>query len=614
VHIALFKKVKHMKTNISIKKIGLIVGILLIGIVLGKFIFQSSGSGSPTEENINTEQADNTIWTCSMHPQIRMPEPGNCPICGMELIPADNGGNENEMNPDELQMTEAAVRLADIETSIVKKQSPVKKVYLLGKVKPDERQIYSQTSHIPGRIEKLYINFTGEKVSKGQRLASIYSPELITAQKELFEVMKDTLTGRFLLEAARNKLRYWKFTDEQINKLEKSGELQTEVDILSDYNGYVFKRHVSLGDHVMEGMPLFQIVDLSNVWVMFEAYETDLPWMKLGDEVSITLQSVPGKTYKGKISYIDPFINPNTRIANVRVSLTNRNFILKPDMFANGIIDARLPVNNDVLLIPKSAALWTGKRAVVYIKVPGREDPTFVYREIVLGAEMGDFYVVESGLEEGEEIATNGVFRIDAAAQLAGKPSMMNPEGGKVSLGGHAGMDMGGDKGGNNGDMKDMPEKDEESLNKEDVPQAFKKQLGEIANAYLEIKDALTNDDEKLGALTDKMEKALENTDMKLLTKNEQHMVWMSAQKTMLSDLEKFQSKKDIEEKRKVFAFLSNDLINTLQVMGLDMGSKSLYIEYCPMVDAFWLSLEKEIRNPYYGEKMIKCGEVKGTL
>jgi Cu(I)/Ag(I) efflux system membrane fusion protein len=412
--------------NILKNKWILLILVLILGIVIGKFM--GGGSSSATEDESQSENVteEKVIWTCSMHPQIQQDEFGLCPLCAMDLIPLDNSMSGEESVPDEVSMSDAAMKLAAIQTYVVKKEKPQKEIRLLGKIKADERLMYSQAAHFPGRIENLFVNFTGEKVVKGQKLATIYSAELITAQKELFEVLKDKSTNPSLVEASRNKLKQWKFTDEQIAAIEKSGEIKKEVDILSNHSGYVMMRMAAKGDYVKEGQILFDITDLSKVWVLFEAYENDLPWIKKGDQLTIDLKSVPGKPYKGKITFIDPFINPKTRVAYVRVELPNNKGLLKPDMFANGIITSKLPIKEDVILIPKSAVLWTGKRGVVYVKIPERKHNSFIYREVVLGEDAGDFYVIKKGLEEGEEIATNGVFKIDAAAQLAGKKSMMN--------------------------------------------------------------------------------------------------------------------------------------------------------------------------------------------
>jgi len=431
---------KNIKQNIKI-----IVPAFIIGILLGWAIFGGSDSAKVHNHEEHTE-AEETIWTCSMHPQIKQNNPGLCPICAMDLVPLETGSVEGaHVDPNEIQMTESALALASIQTTIVKKGIPENDVQLLGKVKADERNVSELTARFGGRIEKLFINYTGQKVTNGEKLGTIYSPELITAQKELLEALKYKTSNPSFYKASRAKLKLWDLTEQQIDAIETRGETKTFFDIQSPISGTVTKRHVSIGDYVKEGSPLFEVINLSKVWVLFDAYESDLPWIKKGDDIEFTLQSVPGKQFNGKVTFIDPFIDAQTRVAQVRVELRNPEGQLKPEMFANGILKSNTAQNTNELLIPKSAILWTGKRAVVYVKVPGRETASFIYREITLGAEAGNFYIVANGLSEGEEIATNGVFKIDAAAQLAGKSSMMNPNGGQVSTGhNHGEMTMKG--------------------------------------------------------------------------------------------------------------------------------------------------------------------------
>ncbi|NQX96980.1 MAG: efflux RND transporter periplasmic adaptor subunit [Flavobacteriales bacterium] len=586
--------------------------VLILGIVIGNFM----GGGNSSNEETATHERDEVkaeIWTCSMHPQIQQDGPGQCPLCGMDLIPLDNSMDSEEALPDEVPMSDAAMKLAEIQTYVVKLEKPEKEIRLLGKVKPDERLMYSQTAHFPGRIEKLFINFTGEKVYKGQKLASIYSTELITAQKELFEVLKNESTSPALVDAARNKLKQWKFTDKQITTIEKSGEVKTEIDILSNYNGYVMMRMVSEGDHVKMGQKLFKVVDLSRVWLLFEAYENDLPWVKLGDELSIELKSVPGEIFKGKVAFIDPFINPKTRVAYVRVEMNNAKGLLKPDMFANGIITSKLPIKEEVILVPKSAVLWTGKRGVVYVKIPNREHNSFIYREVILGEDAGDFYIIKKGLEEGEEIATNGVFKIDAAAQLAGKKSMMNPTGGKVATGhDHSGGDE------KEMEMLGMNMEKEVMIDKSKISPKFKKQLGAVVSSYLALKDKLTKDDANIQTNVKATQKVLENVDMSLVM-GDAHNVWMKALKSMNKDLKLLFKAVNIDEQRTIFLTISNSLSNAIQKLGIKMkDDKPLYLEFCQMANdnngGYWLSTEKEIKNPYFGAKMLKCGEVKQQI
>jgi Cu(I)/Ag(I) efflux system membrane fusion protein len=434
--------------------------ILILGTFIGWLVFHPSQKKEDKQDSI-IEVAKGTIWTCAMHPQIRMEQPGKCPICGMELIPLVKGTTAS-IDPDAIHLSKEAAELANVLTSLVTKQKPVKVVRLYGKVQADERLFQSQTSHVPGRIERLSVNFTGETVVEGQVLAEIYSPELITAQQELLETVKTKQLQPELYEASKEKLRQWKLTDDQIAKIESSGVVQNNFEVVSNTSGTVTARRVNTGDHVSQGTVLFDIADLSKVWIMFDAYESDLQFLRIGEKLSFTLQALPGIDYSGNIIFIDPVIDPVTRVAKVRVETGNQSGKLKPEMFATGIVSTTLNEYRDNMVIPKTAVLWTGKRSVVYVRQPG-DEPVFKLREIGLGPMLGESYVVIDGLTEGEEIVTSGTFSVDAAAQLEGKPSMMNPRGGKTSS--MPGMIMPGDT--SRSDNKEMPANDmtEEPMN-----------------------------------------------------------------------------------------------------------------------------------------------------
>src|SRR5664280_2460406 len=405
--------------------------ILILGTFIGWLVFHPSQKTEEKHDH-STEVVQGTIWTCAMHPQIRMDQPGKCPICGMELIPLVKSG-ATSVDPAAIHLSKEAAQLANVLTSVVTKQKPVKEVRLYGKVQADERLFQSQVAHVPGRIEKLSVNFTGESVIKGQVLAEIYSPELITAQQELLETVKTKQLQPELYEASKEKLRQWKLTDEQIAKIENSGVIENNFEVLSNTTGTVTARRVNTGDHVSVGTILFDIADLSKVWIMFDAYESDLQFLHTGEKLSFTLQALPGIDFSGNIIFIDPVIDPVTRVAKVRVETGNQSGKLKPEMFATGIVSTTLNEYSDNMVIPKTAVLWTGKRSVVYVKEPGTDEPIFKLREIGLGPMLGESYVITDGLTEGEEIVTSGTFSVDAAAQLEGKPSMMNPRGGKTS-------------------------------------------------------------------------------------------------------------------------------------------------------------------------------------
>jgi Cu(I)/Ag(I) efflux system membrane fusion protein len=372
----------------------------------------------------------------------------------MELIPLTKN-DTSSIDPNAIHLSKEAAQLANVLTSVVTKQKPVKEVRLYGKVEADERLFQSQTAHVPGRIERLAVNFTGEQVIKGQILAEIYSPELITAQQELLETVKTKQLQPELYEASKEKLRQWKLTDTQIAGIESSGSVQNNFEVISNTTGAVISRRVNTGDHVSQGTVLFDIADLSKVWVMFDAYESDLQFLHIGENISFTLQALPGIDFKGNIVFIDPVIDPVTRVAKVRVETGNQLGKLKPEMFATGIVSSTLTEYLNNVVIPKSAVLWTGKRSVVYVKQPGSEEPVFRIREVELGPMLGESYVIVNGLAEGEEVVTSGTFSVDAAAQLEGKPSMMNPMGGKTSS--MPEMIMPGDsKPGNDTSMKGM--------------------------------------------------------------------------------------------------------------------------------------------------------------
>ena len=411
---------KKVFSNIYVRN-----GLLVVaGLFLGWLFFHSS-NGMKEEQVHSTKAAKKEIWTCAMHPQIRLDHSGKCPICGMDLILLNQNGGE-KVDSNAVYFSKEAMQLANVSTSIVSHQKPVKEVRLYGKIQADERLLQNQVAHVSGRIEKLMVNFTGEPVHKGQLLAMIYSPDLITAQQELLEAAKSKLSQPEIYEASKEKLMQWMLTDRQIAQIENSGRVKMNFEVYSNTSGIVTAKRVATGDHVSEGSVLFEVANLSSVWVLFDAYESDLPFLKVGNTIAFTIQAMPGINYSANILFIEPVIDPVNRVAKVRVEVNNTGGKLKPEMFANGIVKANLNEYRDKLVIPRSAVLWTGKRSIVYVKQPKSTEVNFKMREIELGPMLGNSYVVESGLNEGEEIVTDGTFSVDAAAQLAGKPSMMN--------------------------------------------------------------------------------------------------------------------------------------------------------------------------------------------
>ncbi len=448
---------------------------------------------------VETAKQETQLWTCAMHPQIKLPKPGQCPICGMDLIPVESGEDETE-GLRELSVTEHSAKLMEIENAPVERKFVTAEIRMVGKVDYDETRVSDISAWVPGRLDRLFVDYTGVPVRKGDHMVYLYSPELLSAQEELLQSIRavKNLRGsdvsmiremsKATVHAAREKLRLWGLTSNQIAQIEKRGKASDHMTIYSPSSGIVIHKHAQEGMYVNTGTKIYTIADLSQVWARLDAYESDLIWLRYGHNVEFTTESYPGEIFKGTISFIEPILNEATRTVKVRVNVPNPEMKLKPGMFVRAEVRARIASSGKVmdkslagkwicpmhpeevkegagkcgicemplvrteslgyvgvdpekadkpLVIPASAPLITGKRAIVYVVVPDREKPTFEGREIVLGPRAGDYYLVRRGLKEGERIVTKGGFKIDAELQIQAKPSMMTPEGGGGG-GGHA--------------------------------------------------------------------------------------------------------------------------------------------------------------------------------
>ncbi len=433
------KKIITTFRKIPVKKSWLwLILVFILGYGLGEIgtdnTQKSTDQPAPAEAESKSEVE---IWTCSMHPQIRLPEPGQCPICFMDLIPLET--EETDLGTTELALSEAARKMAEIETVSVRRGIARTELRLSGKIEYDETRVKRITSWVEGRLEKLYIDFTGKRVKKGDPLVEIYSPTLYAAQEEYLQSLKqsektdDALTREMITatrEAAREKLIQLGLTDEQIARLEARSSALDRLTITSPISGVVTHMKAEQGIYVQKGTPIYTIADLDQVWVVLDAFESDLSHLKLGQEVSIQVEALPGETFSSRIDFIDPILSQKTRSVKVRLNLDNQAGHLKPGMFVKGIVFSEIKkdrTGSKPLLIPASAVLRTGTRAIVYVEQ--EKEGKFIYegREIDLGVRAGDYYVVNSGLKEGERVAVKGNFKIDSAMQIAAKPSMMNP-------------------------------------------------------------------------------------------------------------------------------------------------------------------------------------------
>jgi Cu(I)/Ag(I) efflux system membrane fusion protein len=586
------------------KKYIIYIGILAVGLLLGKLLFSDS-SKNKTEHNRTSTTETNEMWTCSMHPQIMQLEAGDCPICGMDLIPAVT--DADGLSADQFKLTKNAMALANIQTTKVGKYLGEDNVLKLsGKIAVNEEVNSVQVSYFSGRIEKLNVNFTGEEIRKGQLLATIYSPELYAAQQELLTAISLKESQPELYNAVRNKLKFWKLSDNQINQIEASEKAKEFFPVYATVSGTVSEKLVEQGSAIKQGQPLLKISNLSTVWANFDVYENQIDLFKIGDEITITSNTYPNKEFKGKVSFIDPVLNSKTRTVTLRVVLKNKNNDFKPGMFVEGKVNIATSNTNDILMIPASAVLWTGERSIVYVKTNPNE-PVFEMKEIVLGNQIGTNYQVLKGLNNGDEIVSNGTFTIDAAAQLQGKKSMMNKTGEKVMTGheGHLGME---NNTSNPTDHSDMNKRLE-------APKEFQNQLKTVYENYIILKDALVEDNsEEAAKNAKKLISSIHKMNMKLL-KGEAYNYWMTLEKEIKSLTNSILNSKDIKAQRDHFKQLSNHLIKAVQSFGIN---KKVYVEFCPMADndngAYWLSDQEQILNPYFGDAMLKCGEVKQVI
>lgn len=410
-----------------------LLAVVLVSLV-GFWACQSGGeAGTQTA-------ADGTVWTCSMHPDVRQPGPGDCPICGMDLIPVETELEEAE--PRRLTVTEAGRKLMEVETAPVVRMAVGMEVPMVGTVTYDEGRVERIAARVGGRIEKMHVDFEGALVELGEPLVDIYSPGLVTAQEELLRAAeahrRASASGSAseehalaTLEAVRERLVQWGLSDDQVRAIEEGGEASETVTLVAPVGGTVVEKNVAEGAYVQTGTPIYTIADLSSVWIELEAYESDLAWIAGGQSVTFSTDAHPGRTFEGTVEFVDPVVDATTRTVGVRVEAANEEGLLKPMMFVRATATARLGSHAaPSLVVPATAPLLTGKRAIVYVEVPGEDVPTYEGREVVLGPRAGNYYVVESGLHEGERVVVEGAFKIDSALQIRAKPSMMSPDSG----------------------------------------------------------------------------------------------------------------------------------------------------------------------------------------
>jgi membrane fusion protein, copper/silver efflux system len=395
------------------------------------FVFSMIITGcSKSEDNSKQEQktaVQKDYWTCPMHPQIKTDRPGVCPICEMDLIKKTEGSEEK---PDTTKNMAGMVTLsnkkqvlANVTTFIVKKENIKDQITAYSYLDFVENNRKTISARFNGRIEKLFIDKTGDYIRKGQPLFEIYSPDLVQVQNEYLSALKSSTNSPSLLLATKRKLEIFGLTSNQIQTLEKTGEPSITLTFFSPISGTVIEKKVQEGVYINEGTVIYDVAELSTLWNISEVNENNLSNIKIGGSVKLHLRAYPGEEFSGKVTFIYPVVNAQTRTVKIRSEFSNHAGKLKPQMYGETIFSNAAGVG---LLVPADAVVIAGKRAVIWAKT---SDGMFEARNVQIGNRFGDKYQILSGIKEGDEIAATGGFLIDSESQLKTEtPSGHNPD------------------------------------------------------------------------------------------------------------------------------------------------------------------------------------------
>ena len=404
------------------------------------------------KETQEIESREIVYWTCGMHPSVKADEKGKCPICHMDLVPVYAETDEehivHELHADSvltgLTLNLRDRQLAGIETEEVVYTQLHKSIKTVGIIGYNEQRIYKVPAWISGRIDKLYVDYTGLKIRRGDPLALVYSPQLFAAQEEYLQSLttldnyvdsEHSITrqnAELVVESTKKRLQLWGMSEDEFERLEREREAKEHITITSTVSGTVVEKMAQEGQYVKEGQVLFNVADLSQLWVLADVYEFDLGWVREGQRVTISAESYPGEEFIGTVSFIDPVLHSQTRSVKIRVEVENENRKLKPGMFVDVALEVHLTTEmfsgmsmafdsaGAILAVPATAVLHTGVRKIVYEEI---EEGKYQAREIKIGPRAGDYYPVFSGLTEGTKVVVKGNFLLDSQTKLTGLES-----------------------------------------------------------------------------------------------------------------------------------------------------------------------------------------------
>jgi membrane fusion protein, copper/silver efflux system len=585
------------------------VVVLLVGLVIGSTLFNRASS--PDQDGRDgiaaasgdQDHGDGVEWTCSMHPQIRQPGPGQCPICGMNLIPVATSDDDGEYGQAaRLTVSDRAAALMAVQVWPAERRDLASDVRLSGAVGYDETQVHDVILRTEGQVERLYVNYEQAAVRRGQRLADIYSPAILAASQELLQARRAAERGGMadLVEAAAAQLIAMGVSRAQIDRILDTGQAARTYTLYSPADGVVADLASRHGEWLMGGGRLLRVAGLGRVWVQFDAYERDLGRLRVGQPLQFTVESFPGEVFAGTIAFIDPVVDGGSRTARVRVQVQNPGLRLKPGMLARGQATGT-GTGDGAIVIPASAPLLTGQRALVYVQLPGFDRPTFEARDVTLGARQGAYREVTSGLAAGELVVVNGAFRIDSELQIRGRPSMMNP----------AAPDHG---------ISPPASPDRMLRDRGTVPvqltSAAGRQLESVVVAYLDVAGALSRDDasgaRRAARTLDGVLRTAELAGLSPQAAGE----WGRLRAGMRQRAAAMGDASELARLRRELQPLSALVEEAVQTFPSDQVGP-LFRAMCPMVDGAegtWLTRVEAIENPYHGADMFECGEVQGRV
>jgi Cu(I)/Ag(I) efflux system membrane fusion protein len=500
--IEIMKSIKDISKNRKRLVTALCVGILAVG--MGYLLFRA-GESKPDHpaahahvavgkialtgpEGKDLQPPKEMICVCPMNCVPPMEKPGNCPVCGMELVEVSDHKHEDQEGPPKIKLAEESVRAAGIQVAPVEKKFVTKETRLFGKIEYDPVEQYKVSAYAPGVIDRIYVKRAGQTVRAGDPLFDIHSAELYYLEQELFEVLKhfpspldyrpargqryrrlmrppvrrlnpaeaegdeEKKAALEKLPQIQRKMRLLGLSKEDIDDVMAKGQPNGISTVITPTTGIVLEQYAFKGSFVNTGETIFTIANPRYMWARLDAYESDFPWIRIGQDAEFETDAFPGEIFQGKVTYLDPYFDADTRTFDVGVLYTDKRARLKPNMLVRCNIRVRMTAGGvgvpgkeaeekAPLVIPDTAPLITGKRAVVYVEMAG-EPGTYEPREVMLGPKAKSYYVVKHGLKKGEKVVVNGNFKIDSAVQILAKPSMMEPKGKMTSMEGHQHMGM----------------------------------------------------------------------------------------------------------------------------------------------------------------------------